>query len=111
MVVVDSKLGSWEAGSVKTTLDLPNDLVREMKLRAVHEGRKLKDMAAELLAAGLAAKSSQTKVPRARKGSIKLPLFPCAADAPARRMSMAAITALEQEAQTHEDLERLGPSL
>ena len=107
----DSKLESWEAGCMKTTLDLPNDLVREMKLRAVHEGQKLKDVAAALLAAGLAAKSAQTKASRARRGSIKLPLFPCAADAPARRMSMAAITALEQETLTREDLERLSLSL
>ena len=54
-VVFDSKLESWKAGSMKTTLDLPNDLVRELKLRAVHEGRKLKDVAAALLAAGLVA--------------------------------------------------------
>lgn len=38
---------------MKTTLDLPGDLVREIKLRAVHEGRKLKDMAADLLRAAL----------------------------------------------------------
>ena len=45
---LDGKLGSWEAGCMKTTLDLPNDLVREIKLKAVHEGRKLKDAMAEL---------------------------------------------------------------
>lgn len=38
---------------MKTTIDLPPELVREMKLRAVHEGRKLKDVAAELLRHGL----------------------------------------------------------
>ena len=38
---------------MKSTIDLPSDLVREMKLRAVHEGRKLKDIAAELLQAAL----------------------------------------------------------
>jgi hypothetical protein len=38
---------------MKTTFDLPPDLVREVKLRAVHEGRKLKDVAAELLRVGL----------------------------------------------------------
>ena len=39
---------------MKTTLDLPSELVREIKLRAVHEGRKLKDLAAELLRTALA---------------------------------------------------------
>ena len=38
---------------MKTTIDLPPDLVREMKLLAVNEGRKLKDVAAELLKRGL----------------------------------------------------------
>jgi len=38
---------------MKTTIDLPLDLVREMKLLAVHEGRKLKDVAADLLKRGL----------------------------------------------------------
>ena len=31
---LDRKLESWKVGSMKTTLDLPSDLVREMKLRA-----------------------------------------------------------------------------
>jgi hypothetical protein len=30
---------------MKMTFDLPPDLVREVKLRAAHDGRKLKDMA------------------------------------------------------------------
>ena len=34
---------------MKTTVDLPDDLVREVKLRAVYEGRKLKDMVAEIV--------------------------------------------------------------
>ncbi len=39
---------------MKTIFDLPPDLVREVKLRAVHEGRTLNDVAAELLRRGLA---------------------------------------------------------
>jgi hypothetical protein len=38
---------------MKTTFDLPPELVRKVKLRAVNEGRKLKDVAAELLQWGL----------------------------------------------------------
>ena len=41
-------------GSMKTTLDLPDALVKEVKVRAVQEGRKLKDAVAELLRRGLA---------------------------------------------------------
>ncbi len=40
---------------MKTTLDLPEDLMREVKIRAVHEQKKLKDAIAEFLRKGLAA--------------------------------------------------------
>ena len=40
---------------MKMTFDLPPDLARQLKLRAVREGRKLKDLAADVLRAGLAA--------------------------------------------------------
>ncbi len=38
---------------MKTTLDLPDELVREMKLRAVMQGRTLHDLATELIRQGL----------------------------------------------------------
>jgi hypothetical protein len=40
---------------MKTTLDLPDALVKQVKLRALQEGRKLKDAMADLLRKGLAA--------------------------------------------------------
>ena len=46
---------------MKTTIDLPPDLVREMKLLAVHEGRKFKDVAADLLKRGLSAGKTKPK--------------------------------------------------
>ena len=39
---------------MKTTLDLPDKLMREVKIRAVHENKKLKDVIAELLQSALA---------------------------------------------------------
>jgi hypothetical protein len=39
---------------MKTTFDLPPDLVRAVKLLAVHQDRKLSDVAADLLKRGLA---------------------------------------------------------
>jgi len=39
---------------MKTTLELPDDLMRRVKLRAVHRRRKLKDEIAQLLEAGMA---------------------------------------------------------
>ena len=48
-------------GSMKTTLDLPEDLIRRLKIRAAHDGRKLKDVAAEVLRAGLDAPNAVPK--------------------------------------------------
>ena len=50
---------------MKTTLDLPNDLVQEIKLRAVNEGRKLKDVAADLLRTALAPPPESNSLPTA----------------------------------------------
>jgi plasmid stability protein len=41
---------------VKTTLDLPHTLIKQVKLRALRDGQKLKDAVAELLRKGLAAR-------------------------------------------------------
>lgn len=50
---------------MKTTLDLPDALVSEIKLRAEHQGQELKDTVADLLRQGLAA-SAETPAPLAR---------------------------------------------
>ena len=57
---------------MKTTLELPDDLMRAIKIRAVNEDRKLKDVVAELLRRGLAAEEA-----RARKVGhrVRLPLI------------------------------------
>jgi hypothetical protein len=65
---------------MKTTLELPDELVRAVKILAVEEDRKLKDMIAELLRSGLAQKRGVlAAVPRKR---LKLPLIECAHEAP-----------------------------
>ncbi len=49
---------------MKTTIDLPDALVKEVKLLAVMEGKKLKDEMADLLRKGLAASPRKpTEVP------------------------------------------------
>jgi hypothetical protein len=45
---------------MKMTFDLPGVLVKEVKLRAVHEGQKLKDTVADLLRKGLAAQANDS---------------------------------------------------
>jgi hypothetical protein len=38
---------------MKTTLDLPDDLVKRVKIRAIHEHKKLKEAIAELIERGM----------------------------------------------------------
>lgn len=57
---------------MKTTLDLPDDLVRAVKLRAVDENRRIKDVVADALRRGLAMPSSRQDAVRTR---VKLPLI------------------------------------
>ena len=56
---------------MKTTIDLPEDLVREMKFRAVREGRKLRDVAEEVFRRGLAAPAPSPGI----RHRVKLPLI------------------------------------
>jgi plasmid stability protein len=50
---------------MKTTLELPDELMREVKIRAVHEHKKLKDIIAELLRKGIAAsRPARRKIPK-----------------------------------------------
>lgn len=90
------------------TIDLPPDLVREMKILAVYEGRKLKDVAADLLKRGL---NTDPSVFTPKKTTIELPFFQSPKTAPASRMSTAELLALEQESLHQEDLQRVGLSL
>lgn len=96
---------------MKTTIDLPDELVREVKIYAAKEGRKIKDVVADLIVAGLAAHAGMKKASPPRKDSLKLPLFPCGDDAPATGMSIEQLLELEQESQVQEDLARLGLTL
>ena len=50
---------------MKTTLDLPDELMHEVKIRAVHEQKKLKDAIAEFIREGMAASKRRTpKIPK-----------------------------------------------
>jgi hypothetical protein len=48
---------------MKTTLDLPDDLMHEVKIRAVHERKKLKDAIAELIRKGIVASQRASEHP------------------------------------------------
>ena len=88
---------------MKTTLDLPGDLIREVKLKAVREGQKLKDAVAELLRIGLATNSSKSSK-GAQRPRRKPPVIRCRhAAAPSAEMTpqRVADVLLQQEAQWH----------
>jgi plasmid stability protein len=68
------KLAFWYSGFMKTTLDLPDDLMRAVKVRAAQEDRKLKDLIADLLRLGLAADHGTPVDGRTR---VQLPLVIC----------------------------------
>ena len=63
---------------MKMTLDLPDDLMRTIKIRAAKENRKLKDAIADLLRSGLSRKPVKQKIVRKR---VRLPLVRCAHEA------------------------------
>jgi hypothetical protein len=62
---VDRKPEFWESALTKTTLDLPDELMREVKIRAVHEQKKLREMIVELLQKCIAAtETPRRKIPK-----------------------------------------------
>ena len=108
---LDGKLASWEDGRTKTTLDLADELIRKVKLRAVVQGRTGKDLVAEFLRQGLGREPLGRVKKRAASSMVKigesgLPVIRCAKHAPAARMGVAKLLALEQETLMGEDLQR-----
>jgi plasmid stability protein len=60
--------------SVRTTLDLPDELMRLVKMRALQENRKLEDVVADLLRRGLAPEPGRPAEVRRR---VRVPLIEC----------------------------------
>ena len=98
---------------MKTTLELPDELIRAVKLRAVMQGRTLKELVAEFLRLGLgmgpqSAPASPSPDSMVAIGQDGLPLIRCTTNAPASRMSAAELLQLEQAALASEDAQRGG---
>lgn len=99
---------------MKTTLDLPGNLVRRMKIRAVQERKPLKQLVAELLYQSFNLPTA-SNVPAATLESKSFavnergfPVIRCGPDAPASRMTVEEILAQEQKSLLEEDLQRAG---
>jgi len=98
---------------MKTTLELPNDLVKEIKLRALHSGVKFKEAVAELLRKGLEAESQvMSDSPRAkivRNRQTGLPMIECPHPAsPLEELTPARVAEIliDQEAAWHNEASR-----
>ncbi len=77
-----------------------------MKMRAAREGRKLKDVAAEIFRAGLEAtiKHDRTDTSNSYDQSLEVPLFTCEPSmAKAPTMTVEELLRLEQTALLEED--------
>lgn len=87
------------AETVKTTLELPADLMQQLKLLAVQEHRRIKDVAADALRRGLLPEQRPDRI----RHRVKLPLIrgghPAA---PGEGSTPARIAQLEED----DDLER-----
>jgi len=95
---------------MKTTLELPDELVREAKLRAVAQGRALKDLVADFIRQGLGLNPPVLPDASAMGGMVQLghnglPVIRCRADAPATRASLLDLLAMAQQTQADEDIE------
>ena len=98
---------------MKTKLDLPDELVRAVKLRAVMPRRNEKDLVADFLRPGLGiAPPAHAAAPPADSmieiGPEGLPAVRCQAGAPATRMGAPELLHLEQSALAEEDPRRAG---
>ncbi len=82
---------------MKTTMDLPEDLIREMKFRAVREGRKLRDVAEEVFRRGLAASVSPR--PSGERHRVSLPIIPAPPGARPFELTGERLMELELEAE------------
>jgi plasmid stability protein len=101
---------------MKTTLDLPDELVRELKMRALMQGRTLRDLATEFLrqGLGLAEPKPPTALPPDSPIQINengFPVFRGSDNAPAQHMTLEQLLQLEQDALYSEDMQRAGISV
>ena len=100
---------------MKTTLELPDELMRAIKIRAAQSNRRLKDVVTELLKKGMnspaAPLPSQGGADPSRRVEISpetgLPLIRSPADAPITRLSTEEIYALIHRTEHEEDMESL----
>ena len=102
---------------MKTTLDLPDDLILQAKLRAVVQGRTLRDLMADFIRQGLGLSPSGSTAPlpagvesAIEIGSNGIPVFKTKPNAERKttQASIEELLALERQVLDEEDLRRVG---
>jgi len=102
---------------MKTTVDLPGEIVRELKLMALRRRQKLNVTTTQCLAQAVDTPRANTvstppiSSTRVKIGKDGLPVIRCAPDAPASRMGVGDLLALGQRSLEEEDLKRAGVTL
>lgn len=99
---------------MKVTLELPDDLARAVKLRAVMLGKTMKELVTEVLEQGLGLPPRPAPVEPGQDSIVHLgdggvPVVTCR---PGESVSMSVeqLLKLEQDTQAEEDLKRAGIS-
>ncbi len=96
---------------MKTTLDLPDHLVRQVKQRALQQGRTLKELVADYIRQGLHGGTSGSAPPASNGVTVDgagLPVFRCDTSSGKAGIDLAAALQLEQECLMQEDRRRAG---
>jgi hypothetical protein len=96
---------------MKTTLDLPDHLVRQVKQRALLQGSTLKELVAEYIRQGLhgsTAASAPAAVDGVRIDLAGLPVFRREPSSGKAGIDLAEALQLEQECLAQEDRRRAG---
>ncbi|MEO7099638.1 MAG: hypothetical protein ABI162_09780 [Luteolibacter sp.] len=97
---------------MKTTLEIPDDLMRGMKIRAATQGRKLKDVVADAIRDSLASapalpiEAPPLVISRSASGFPYIKCNPSKKPAP----TLEELERLIEESQLEEDLQRAGTS-
>ena len=82
---------------MKTTLDLPDELMRAVRIRAAEENLKVEDVVVDLLRLGFSAEAAGRRTVRNR---VRFPLVRCAHPAkPGEELTPERIAALLAEAE------------
>ena len=96
---------------MKTTLDLPDHLMRQVKQRALQQGRPIKELVADYIRQGLHGSIGSSLQPAARVVEIDasgMPLFRPDPSFSGPPIDLATALGLEQEALMQEDCQRAG---